>query len=113
MAINTVFLWGVGGGIFAEVLKWWQLRESDNFPTYAKRPFYWIITIFMVLAGGLIAYLQGDANTKPLLALNIGMSAQIILKSLATSVPKLDTTRGLSASSASAKPSALNFLAGR
>jgi len=88
MTINwTVFLFGVIGGALAEVLKWWQLREATNPPAYLKSVFYWVITGIMVLVGGILAVAYNVEASKPLLAINIGVSAPLILKGLASVVP--------------------------
>ena len=108
-----VFTWGIAGGGIAELLKWWQLRESLNYPEYAKRPLYWVLTILMITFGGLLALLQGIDSTKPFLALNVGLSAPIILKSLASSVPAKEPAVATRGESPVAKPSAIDFIAGR
>lgn len=108
----TIFVLGVVGGALAELLKWYQLRESPNLPEYSRKPLYWIITILMMLAGGVLALVQGVDATKPLLALNIGISAPLILKGLAASVPQ-GTTRSLPDADAQPAPSVLDFVAGR
>jgi hypothetical protein len=88
MTINwTVFLFGIIGGALAEVLKWWQLRETPNPPAYLKSVFYWVITAIMVLVGGVLAVAYNVEASKPLLAINIGVSAPLILKGLASVVP--------------------------
>jgi hypothetical protein len=112
----TVFALGVLGGALGELLKWYQLRESPNLPEYTKKPFYWIITVLMILVGGMLALLQGLDGTKPLLALNIGISAPLILKGLANIVPseKPPATKGVRGPEAqTAKPRAIDFIAGR
>jgi hypothetical protein len=108
----TVFALGVIGGALAELLKWYQLRESSNFPAYARSWIYWLITILMVAAGGLLAVVQGVEGSKPLLALNIGISAPLILKGLATTVPAEPQAKGLE-EGAAGRPSVIDFIAGR
>ena len=81
-------------------------------PAYIKSPLYWIVTILMVLAGGFLAYVQGVVGSKPLLALNIGISAPLILKSLAAAVPSQPTSKGIEEALAP-RPSVLDFVAGR
>ena len=45
--------WGVLGGIGAETLKWFRIREQlhDGLPDYATRPPYWIATAAMICVG--------------------------------------------------------------
>ena len=111
----TVFLVGTIGGALAELLKWFQLRENvpEKLPAYAKSPFYWIVTVLMALAGGLLAVVQGVDASNLLLALNIGLSAPLILKGLAAVVPESGKQGGGAKDLESSEPSLLNFVAGR
>jgi hypothetical protein len=88
MTLNwTVFFFGLIGGALAEVLKWWQLREAPTPPAYLKSGFYWIITVIMALVAGILAIAYGIDANKPVLAINVGVSAPLILKGLASVVP--------------------------
>ncbi len=111
----TVLAIGVFGGSLAELAKWVGLREnnSQNLPHYAKSPFYWIITILLILAGGGLALLYGYTNVNALLAANIGASAPLIIRALASTAPS--GTSGVPPDKSIVKPpvSLLNFLAGR
>lgn len=108
----TVFLIGTLGGVLGEALKWYQLRDSLNMPEYSKKPAYWIITAVIALAGGVLAWLYGIDTTKLLLALNIGISAPLILKGLASAVPNLGGAGGAKDLDGP-KPSIGNFIAGK
>lgn len=85
MAIS--FLYGVIGGGLGELLKWYSLRESPNLPAYIRSPFYWIITGIMILAGGGLVLIQGVQPNNPWLAINVGITAPLILKGFASLVP--------------------------
>ncbi len=84
-----VFLLGGFGGVLVELWKWFQLRESPNFPSYVRSVFYWGITVAMIAAGGVLAALYGTDGVNAILAVNIGASAPAIIRTLATTVPQL------------------------
>jgi hypothetical protein len=75
----TIFLFGCGGGACIELLRWWKVRESENFPDYASRPAYWILTFAMIIAGGVLAVVYGAGPTNAIQAMNIGAAAPAII----------------------------------
>lgn len=107
----TVFAVGCCGGLIGELFKWYQLRESTSFPAYSSSPFYWLITVAMVACGGLLALAYDLEKPTALLIGNIGLSAPLIIKSLAGSTTK-PRTRG-PGRSLHQEPSLREFLAGR
>jgi hypothetical protein len=80
---GPIFLFGCLGGIAIELLRWWKLRESIEFPVYARKWTYWFLTIAMILAGGLIAVAYGTDPKSALLAMNLGASTPAIIGTLA------------------------------
>lgn len=92
MELLDGFLYGVFGGFLAEILGLFKLRHetSDSFPTWLRSPFYWILTSLMILSGGglVIVYLQSAITLSPLIAVNIGASAPLILGTLVSQTPK-------------------------
>ena len=89
------FLYGLLGGGLAEVLGLFKLRQQagagGNLPAFLKSAFYWGVTLLMVSAGGGIVevYLKSGINLNPLLAVNIGASAPLIIGSIVAQAPSL------------------------
>ena len=86
---------GLVGGIAAEALKWYRIREElyRGIPDYAKSWLYWIVTLVMILLGGLLVFVYQrieGVELNLLLALNIGASAPLIVGALASQAPPVD-----------------------
>jgi hypothetical protein len=83
-------LYGAGGGLAAEVLGLFRLRRQGA-PQYLRSPFYWIITVAMIAIGGGVAwvYIKSDVDLTPLLAVNVGASAPLIIGQLVAQAPEL------------------------
>lgn len=85
------FAMGVLGGCFAELLGLFKLRTlaRDARPEYLRSWFYWFVTSLMVLAGGLLVviYLLSDIPLKPILALNVGASAPLLIGTFVSQAP--------------------------
>ena len=84
-----VFGWGLLGGALSELLGWFRLRDAASLPIYWKRPRYWILTGLMTAAGGLLAlaYARSDFTLKPILAINIGASAPLLIQTFISQTP--------------------------
>lgn len=79
-----VFATGAFGGLLLEILRWWKLRESSRLPKYCKSPFYWSVTLAMILGGGVLAVLYGiDESRNALMVMNVGASAPALVGALA------------------------------
>lgn len=84
----AVFAVGVAGGGANELLHWWGLRENPNLPEYARRLFYWVVTVAMALLGGGLAWLQLGTGADPLIAFQIGLAAPMLLQKLIKAAPE-------------------------
>jgi hypothetical protein len=93
MGVLEGFAWGVLGGMFAELLGWFKLRfqSPEDFPSQMKTLEYWIVTVSMMLAGGLlvVAYLRSDVKVNAIMAVNVGASAPLILGALVSQAPPI------------------------
>jgi hypothetical protein len=91
------FLFGLFGGLAINLLR---LADLAHKPA-AERPktfsdiFYVIQFVTLPLLGGGLAYTYHASGTmlSPILALNIGASAPLILKNLASALPPIGTQR--------------------
>ncbi len=84
--LYQVFLCGAFGGFLGELLKWYRIRESGRWPDYARGLFYWIITGLMITSGGVLAVLHSGSTTSALVAVNIGISAPLLIQTVGRSM---------------------------
>jgi hypothetical protein len=93
MAVWDGFWLGVLGDIFGELVNLFKLRQqpATMLPVWIRSPWYWTLTALMILSGGgLVAiYLKSSIQVAPILAVNIGASAPLILGTLVAQVPAL------------------------
>jgi hypothetical protein len=75
----AVFVLGCLGGSLLEVLRWWQLRERQQLPIYARSVRYWAITVVMILLGGGVATLYGIESQNAIALVNLGASAPALI----------------------------------
>jgi hypothetical protein len=89
------FGWGILGGALGELLGWFKLRHESRLPDYLKSPFYWFVTIFMLLSGGVlvVAYLHSKIDIQPILALNVGASAPLLIQTFVAQTPTIPPGR--------------------
>ncbi len=101
---GQVFVFGCLGGMLLELLRWWKLRTSVQFPVYARAPLYWLLTLAMIIAGGAIAAVYGSGTTSAILAMNVGASAPAIIGALAAPPDKMSgASKGFSGSGKTGK----------
>ena len=86
---------GLAGGCAAEALKWYRIREDlhEGVPAYAKSWLYWTVTGIMAAMLVFVYQASEDVSLSPVLALNIGASAPLILGTLAGQIPQFDPGR--------------------
>jgi hypothetical protein len=86
------FLFGFLGALLSNVLGLYEVVQlpSTARPPYLASAFYWL-TVFLLscLGGGLaLLYETRAMHLPPLLAVNIGASVPLLMKTLASSIPK-------------------------
>lgn len=88
---TIAFVWGIGGGLFVEILSWYKIRKCAEPPHWFQSVFYWISTLFMIIVGGLLvlAHMRSDVSLSPLLAINIGASAPLLIGTMADTAPNI------------------------
>jgi hypothetical protein len=96
----AIFGTGCAGGVLAELLHWWNLRESPQLPAYAKNAFYWAVTVAMVLAGGFVAWVYFGSKAEAIIAVHVGLSTPLILQKLVASVPNTTGSKNIIATPA-------------
>lgn len=89
----AVFGVGCCGGAVGNLLNILEVGLTGVLPQYAKRPSFWFSLLVLAAIGGGLTVLYGYDEVQGVLALNIGASAPLILKSLASAVPKLEKPR--------------------
>jgi predicted cobalt transporter CbtA len=94
MGMCEGFLWGVCGGFLAELLALFKIRQmpASTRPAWVRSPFYWIVTILMVLAGGglVIIYLRSGVSIAAIVAVNLGASAPLLISQLVAQLPSIE-----------------------
>ena len=91
---QTETVLGFVGGLLAELLRWFDLRYTlyQGLPDWSKAKLYWGITCLMACAAALLVYVYAISGTKlnPILALNIGASAPLLLGKLIQQSPPIN-----------------------
>lgn len=97
MALADGFWLGVVGGLLAEIVSLFKLRylPRDALPIWLSSLWYWTVTVAMIVSGGILVavYLGSGVTMTPLLAVNIGASAPLILQSLVSQAPPVSPGR--------------------
>jgi len=96
----AIFGAGCAGGVLAELLHWWNLRESPQLPAYAKSLFYWAVTVAMILAGGFVTWIYFGSKAEAIISVHVGVSTPLILQKLVTSLPNAKGSKNIIATAA-------------
>src|SRR5216117_3809791 len=86
---RQVFAVGFAGGLIGDFVVFWEARTAGEPPPYARKRYYWICVVCMAAAGGFLTVMYGVAEVQAFLALNIGASAPLIIKSFAAGTPPI------------------------
>ena len=86
----TLFQWGFLGGLLPEVAYFYKNRQKSV--RHLATLGYWLKTIPMILSGGFLVamYDQSGISLAPVLAVNIGASAPLIIDNFLSSAPPMD-----------------------
>jgi len=92
MSPVETFVWGLFGGIGAEVSVVFALRHrgAKEYPYWLKSFTYYVVATVMAIVGGVIAvaYAQSGTTLNAILAIQIGASAPLIFRKLSETVPE-------------------------
>ena len=97
MSFSKAFFFGVLGAMLFELVSVLNLllnrRRASELPIWLTSPFYWIITCVMTLTGGFLVaayFASGISVSSPLIALNLGASAPLIIQHLSSQLPRME-----------------------
>lgn len=92
MGLLETFLWGLFGGVGAEVSVVFahRHRAANDFPYWLKSWVYYISSLVMVFFGGgiAVAYASSGTTLNAILAIQIGASAPLIFRKLSETIPE-------------------------
>ncbi len=94
MSLWVAFGCGVLGGAFAEAITWIGLRRElhKGAPDWSRSLGYWFVTLVSWLLGGalVLVYSGSGVSLTPILAVNIGATAPLILTKAFQQVPSTE-----------------------
>jgi hypothetical protein len=78
-----IFFWGCVGGVLAEIGHLFSIRKylASKVPRFLKSKIYWILTIGMIICGGILSVLNFyDTSTKSaMLVAEVGIIAPLLI----------------------------------
>lgn len=88
----NIILFGILGAILPDILRIVKDRYSSNLPVYLKSANFWLGTFFLLILGGLAAWLL---NAKSVVeALSYGFGAPELISKLLATKPSAGKDRG-------------------
>jgi cytochrome c-type biogenesis protein CcmH/NrfF len=86
------FLWGLGGGVVAELLNLYGFRTLPTKPQYLKTFYYWLVTVGMILVGGglVYAYIKSGSKIGVIVSAQLGAAAPLLLRTIIDKAPSAD-----------------------
>jgi hypothetical protein len=79
------FAIGCCGAFTSEILHWHRISRRGKWPKYAASPVYWVVTLLLVLCGGLVAASVSPPSASPLQLLLVGIAGPQLLQLAAQS----------------------------
>ena len=76
---------GSCGAIIAEILHWHRIARRGRWPKYASSWPYWLITVLVILAGGVVTAAVSNPGSSLLQLLLLGVAGPQLLHSAAQS----------------------------
>ncbi len=95
MGMLEVFIWGLLGGVGAELAVVFQLRHQlrVGHHYWLRSPVYWLIVAAMVGFAGVmvVAHARSGTVLNPLIAIQLGASTPLLLRKFREAVPESRT----------------------
>ena len=84
------FVWGLAGGVGAEIAHLYAVRDKPR-PVWLSSLRYWVITVLMIGVGGglVLAYVQSGARLNDLAAAQLGAAAPLLVRTLTAGTPHI------------------------
>jgi hypothetical protein len=93
MEAFILFAFGIFGGVLGEAagIMAFQRVTVKQRPEWLRSWFFWLFVVFRVLCGGILvlAYLRSGVSLNAFLAIHIGASSPLIIRTLINEVPPI------------------------
>ena len=94
MTVYEAALYGIAGGVLPEILALYNLRHTKKGekPAWLTSPFYWMVTIIMVLLGGatVVLYQKIGINVNEFMAVHLGIATPLLISTATKEKPKIN-----------------------